>query len=159
MLTVLRTLLLRVLPRVLPPGCKPLLKVLLTEKTSLYGGATGLSGRRPNLCGFVWLAKGVGPLIGRPGCRARPRGDAVTALDSFPCCVSSLAVSISDWPRMLPFPLVSSFSRWRCAVRATCVRCSHLLALNHCSPAQWSARILCPRLAHFGIRPECLRLA
>src|ERR1035438_4372810 len=155
MLTVLRTLLLRVLP----PGCKPLLNVLLTEKTSLYGGATGLSGRRPNLCGFVWLAKVVGLLIGRSGCRAGQRGDAVTSLDSFPCCVSSLAVSISGWPRILAVPLVSSFSRWRCAVRATCVRCSHLLTVNHCSPAQWSARILCLRLAHFGIWPECLRLA
>jgi hypothetical protein len=34
----------------------PVLTVLPTGKNCFYGGVTGLSGRRPNLCGCVWLA-------------------------------------------------------------------------------------------------------
>ena len=95
MLTALRTLLLRELPRVLPPCCELGANRAANQETCFYGGVAGLSGRRPNFCGFVWLAKVVGLLIGRSGCRAGQRGDTVTSLDSFPCCVSSLAISVS----------------------------------------------------------------
>jgi hypothetical protein len=78
---MLRTLLIRLslrmltrvittlLPTVLT---RPLLTVLPTEKTCFYGGVTGLSGRRPNLCGCV-LAGGrrwaclLGALAAAPG--------------------------------------------------------------------------------------------
>ena len=69
--------------------------VLPTKKTCLYGGVTGLSARRPNLCGCVWLAVVAGLLIRRSGCRAGQRGDAGASPDCFPGCVSSLAVSVS----------------------------------------------------------------
>jgi hypothetical protein len=72
----------------LQPCCKP-------KKTCFYGGVTGLSGRRLNLCGCVWLAVVAGLLIGRSGCRAGQRGDADASPDCFPACVSSLAVSVS----------------------------------------------------------------
>ncbi len=65
----------------------------------------------------VWLANVAGLLIGRSGCRAGQRGDAGASPDGFPCCVSSLAVSISGWPRILPVRSESSFLRWQCAVR------------------------------------------
>jgi len=45
-------------------------------KGGFYGGVTGLSERRPNLWGCVWLANVAGLLIGRSGCRAGQRGDA-----------------------------------------------------------------------------------
>ncbi len=64
-----------------------------------------------------WLAVVAGLLIGRSGCRAGQRGDAGASPDCFQGCVSSLAVSISGWSRILPVRLESSFSRWRCAVR------------------------------------------
>ena len=44
--------------------------VLPTEKTCFYGGVTGLSGRRPNLCGCVWLANVAGLLCRHSGRRA-----------------------------------------------------------------------------------------
>lgn len=92
------------------PCCQP-------EKTCFYGGVAGLSWRRPDLCGCVWLANVAGLLIGRSGCRAGQRGNAGASPDCFLCCVSSLAISISSWPRILPVHLESSFLRWRCAVR------------------------------------------
>ena len=52
MLTALRTLLLRVLPRVLPPCCEPGANRAANQKTCFYGGVAGLSGRRP---GLLWL--------------------------------------------------------------------------------------------------------
>ena len=92
LLSVLRTLLLWMLPRVITTL---LLTVLPTGKTCFYGGVFGLSGRRPNLCGCVWLAVVAGLLIRRSGCRAGQRGDAGASPDCFPACVSSLAVSVS----------------------------------------------------------------
>ena len=122
-----------------------------------------MSGRRPNLCGCVWLAVVAGLLIGRSGCRAGQRGDAGASPDGFPCCVSSLAVSISGWPRILPVRLESSFLRWRCAVRVNGMENCLLVAACHCPPAPWSAlawpaRALRPRLAHFEVWSGYLRL-
>ena len=91
-----------------------------------------MSGRRPNLCGCVWLAVVAGLLIRRSGCRAGQRGDAGASPDGFPCCVSSLAVSISGWPRILPVRLESSFLRWRCAVRVNGMENCLLVAACHC---------------------------
>ena len=59
------------------------------------------------------LACFVGTLAAVPGCNS----DAGASPDYFLCGVSSLAISISGWPRILPVRLESSFSRWRCAVR------------------------------------------
>ena len=91
--------------------------VLPTKKTCFYGGVTGLSGRVRTFaaaCGWrTSLACFVGTLAAVPGCN----GDAGASPDCFPGCVSSLAISISGWPRILPVRLESSFSRWRCAVR------------------------------------------
>ena len=131
----------------------------VTEKTCIYGGATGLSGRRPNLCGCVWLAIVAGLPIGRSGCRAGQRGHAGASPDGFPGCVSSLAVSISGWPRILPVRLESSFLRWRCAVRVNGMENILLVVAQHCPPSQWSAlvwpaRVLRLRLAHFEESPE-----
>jgi len=44
--------------------------MLPTEKTCFYGGVIGLSGRRPNLCGCVWLANVAGLLCRHSGRRA-----------------------------------------------------------------------------------------
>ena len=44
--------------------------VLPTKKTCFYGGVTGLSGWRPNLCGCVWLANVAGLLCRHSGRRA-----------------------------------------------------------------------------------------
>ena len=82
------------------PVAKPLLNVLLSEKTCFLGAVTGLSGRRPNLCGCVCLAVVAGLLIRRSGCRARQRGDAGASPDCFsglhqPACGLSLRLSLS----------------------------------------------------------------
>ena len=64
--------------------------------------------------------------------------------DCFPCCVSSLVVSISGWPRILHVRLDSSFSRWRCVVRVTCMENSRWVKVENCSEqtAQQSALLL-----------------
>jgi hypothetical protein len=134
------------------------------RKNCFYGGVTGLSGRRLNLCGCVWLAVVAGLLIRRSGCRAGQRGDAGASPECFPGCVSSLAVSILGWPRILPVRLESSFSRWRCAVRVNGMENILLAAAGHCPPAQrsalaWPVWVLLPRLAHFETWPGYLRLA
>jgi len=67
LLSMLRTLLLRMLPCVITIL---LLTVLPTKKTCFYGGVTGLSGRRPNLRGCVWLANLAGLLCRHSGRRA-----------------------------------------------------------------------------------------
>jgi hypothetical protein len=57
-------------------------------KGGFYGGVTGLSGRRPNLWGCVWLANVAGLLIRHSGCRAGQRGDAahhLIAHEPLPC--------------------------------------------------------------------------
>ena len=77
---------------VLPPCSGAAPNCAANQKTCFYVGVTGLSGRRPNLCGCVWLAVVAGLLIRRSGCRAGQRGDAGASPDCFPCCVSSLAV-------------------------------------------------------------------
>jgi hypothetical protein len=43
---------------------------LPTKKTCFYGGVIGVSGRRPNLCGGVWLANVAGLLRRHSGRRA-----------------------------------------------------------------------------------------
>ena len=45
-------------------------------KGGFYGGVTGLSERRPNLWGCVWLSGVAGLLHRHSGCRAGQRGDA-----------------------------------------------------------------------------------
>jgi len=142
----------------------PVLTLLPTEKTCFYGGITGLSKRRPNLCGCVWLAVVAVLLIRRSGCRAGQHGDAGASPDCFPGCVSLLAVSVSGWPQILPVRLESSFSRWRCAVRVNDMESILSVAACYCLPAQrsvlaWPAWALRPRLAHFEAWPEYLGLA
>jgi hypothetical protein len=149
--TALRTLLLWLLPRVittllltaLPRRCQPyceagatvLLTVLLTQKKLASRVALlACRGGRPNLCDCVWLAVVAGLLIRRSGCRAGQRGDAGTSPDCFPGGVSSLAVSVSGWPRILPVRLESSFLRWRCAVRVNGMENLLLAAAGHCPP-------------------------
>jgi hypothetical protein len=67
-------------------------------------------------CGWrTSLACLLGALAAVPGCN----NDAGASPDCFLCCVSSLAISISGWPRILPVRLESSFLRWRCAVRVS----------------------------------------
>ena len=70
MLTALRTLLLRVLPRVLPACCEAGANRAANQKTCFYGGVAGLPERRPNLCGCVWLANVAGLLWSHSGRRA-----------------------------------------------------------------------------------------
>ena len=74
------------------------------------------SGVRTFVAACSWrtsLACFVGTLAAVPGCN----GDAGASPDCFPGCVSSLAISISGWPRILPVRLESSLLPWRCAVR------------------------------------------
>ena len=118
---------------------KPVLTVLLTGKNLLLWWRYWFVGGRPNLCGYVWLANVAGLPIGRSGCRAGQRGDAGASPDCFPGRVSSLAISISGWPRILPVHLESSFLRWRCAVRVNGMENLLLVAAGHCPPAQGSA--------------------
>ena len=84
----------------------------------------------------------------------------VGTLAAVPGCVSSLAVSISGWPRILPVRLESSFSRWRCAVRVNGRENILLVAARYCSPAlAWPAWVLPSRLAHFAAWPGYLAQA
>src|ERR1035438_26763 len=84
----------------------------------------------------------------------------VGTLAAVPGCVSSLAVSISGWPRILPVRLESSFSRWRCAVCVNGRENILLVAACHCPPAlAWPAWVLRPRLAHFAAWPGYLSQA
>ena len=66
----------------------------------------------PVTAGGTSLACLLGALAAAPGSVA-----AGASPDCFPGCVSSLVISISGWPRILPVRLESSFLRWRCAVR------------------------------------------
>jgi len=135
-----------------------LLTVLPTKKLASMVALLACRGGVRTFVAAVWLANVAGLLIGRSGCRAGQRGDAGASLDGFPCCVSSLAVSISGWPRILPVRLESSFLRWRCAVRVNGMENLLLAAAGHCPPKPWSALawpawVLRPRLAHFEAWP------
>jgi hypothetical protein len=119
---VLRTLLLRMLPRIITTFiAKPVLTMLPTMlPTKKLASMVALLACRGGVRTFVaacsWrtsLACFVGTLAAVPGCNS----DAGASPDYFLCGVSSLAISISGWPRILPVRLESSFSRWRCAVR------------------------------------------
>ena len=96
---------------------KPVLTVLLPKKlASMVALLACRGGVRTFAVACGWrtsLACFVGTLAAVPGCN----GDAGASPDCFLCCVSSLAISISGWPRILPVRSKSSFLRWRCAVR------------------------------------------
>jgi len=94
-----------------------LLTVLPTKKlASMVALLACRGGVRTFVAACGWrtsLACFVGTLAAVPGCN----GDAGASPDYFPGRVSSLAVLISGWPRILPVRLESSFLRWQCAVR------------------------------------------
>jgi len=68
---VITTLLRTVLPRRCQPCCEAdANRAAKPKKTCFDVGVTGLSGRRPNLCGCVWLANVAGLLYRHSGRRA-----------------------------------------------------------------------------------------
>jgi len=99
---------------------------LLTEKNLLLWWCCWFVGAaaeplRLRAAGGTSLACLLGALAAAPGSVA-----AGASPDCFPGCVSSLVISISGWPRILPVRLESSFLRWRCAVRVNGILTSHL---------------------------------
>ena len=109
---VITTLLRTVLPRRCQPCCEAGANHAANRKK--LASMVALLAYRGGVRTFAaacWLAVVAGLLIRRSGCRAGQRGDAGASPDGFPGCVSSLAVSISGWPRILPVRLQSSFLR------------------------------------------------
>jgi hypothetical protein len=95
----------------------PVLTMLPTKKlASMVALLACRGGVRAFVAACDWrtsLACFVGTPAAVPGCN----GDAGASPDCFLCGVSSLAISILGWPRILPVRLESSFLRWRCGVR------------------------------------------
>ena len=115
---VITTLLLTVLPRRCQPCCEASANYAANRKklASMVALLACRGGVRTFVAACGWrtsLACFVGTLAAVPGCN----GDAGASPDCFPGRVSSLAVLISGWPRILPVRLESSFLRWQCAVR------------------------------------------